>query len=114
VLVVDDDPDMRGLARATLERAGYAVRIAGEGLSGVLEAARERPDCIVLDVVMPGMGGAEAGSRILEAAPGTRILVVSGSHGAKDAADQLGVSSLGKPYRPEQLLAAIRALIGPA
>jgi len=53
ILVVDDDRDLRDILRIVLEDAGYAVALAGTGPEGMEVADRERPDLILLDVMMP-------------------------------------------------------------
>jgi CheY-like chemotaxis protein len=57
VLVIDDEPDVRWLLRLSLERFGHEVLLAEDGLRGVAMAQRQRPDAIVLDLMMPVMDG---------------------------------------------------------
>lgn len=57
VLVIDDEPDVRWLLRLSLERVGHEVLLAEDGLRGVAMAQRQRPDAIVLDLMMPYMDG---------------------------------------------------------
>ena len=57
VLVIDDEPDVRWVLRLSLERAGHEVLLAEDGLRGVAMAQRQRPDAIVLDLMMPVMDG---------------------------------------------------------
>ena len=57
VLVIDDEPDVRWLLRLSLERVGHEVLLAEDGLRGVAMAQRQRPDAIVLDLMMPVMDG---------------------------------------------------------
>jgi CheY-like chemotaxis protein len=57
VLVIDDEPDVRWLLRLSLERVGHEVILAEDGLRGVAMAQRQRPDVIVLDLMMPVMDG---------------------------------------------------------
>jgi CheY-like chemotaxis protein len=57
VLVIDDEPDVRWLLRLSLERLGHEVLLAEDGLRGVAMAQRQRPDAIVLDLMMPVMDG---------------------------------------------------------
>jgi CheY-like chemotaxis protein len=57
VLVIDDEPDVRWLLRVTLERVGHEVILAEDGLRGVAMAQKQRPDAIVLDLMMPVMDG---------------------------------------------------------
>jgi two-component system chemotaxis response regulator CheY len=55
--VIDDEPDVRWVLRLSLERAGHEVIMAEDGLRGVAMAQRQRPDVIVLDLMMPVMDG---------------------------------------------------------
>ena len=80
VLVVDDVPDLRRIFRMVLENDGRfeIVGEAGDGEEAVRLAADVRPDVIILDVAMPKMDGIQAIPLLHEAAPGVRILVLSG------------------------------------
>jgi DNA-binding response OmpR family regulator len=57
VLAIDDDPDILKVLKATLDAEGYNVILAQDGLSGIRAAEQERPDAILLDVLMPGVDG---------------------------------------------------------
>jgi CheY-like chemotaxis protein len=57
VLVIDDEPDVRWLLRMSLEQVGHEVLLAEDGLRGVAMAQRQKPDAIVLDLMMPVMDG---------------------------------------------------------
>ncbi|HVT78201.1 MAG TPA: response regulator, partial [Acidimicrobiales bacterium] len=80
VLVVDDVPDIRKLIRMTLERVGPfdVVGEAGDGQFAIVEAARLKPDIVLLDLSMPIMDGLEALPEILAASPESKVLVLSG------------------------------------
>jgi PAS domain S-box-containing protein len=78
ILVIDDDPDVRGFIAETLEDSGYRVRQAGDGTQGLAQALAERPDLAVVDFIMPGMSGAEVARHLLERWPKQPILFVSG------------------------------------
>lgn len=84
-VVVDDDRVLRALARAHLEVHGgfKVVGEAADGAEGVEEVQRRRPDLVLLDLNMPGLDGFAALPRILEARPGTLVIV----HSALDAPD---------------------------
>jgi len=112
VLVIDDDPDVRGFMVATLEEQGYAVREAGDGAHGLAELAREQPDLVILDFIMPGMSGAEVAARILADRPGQPILFVSG-YSETDAVKRTAPDAplLPKPFRAEALDKAVRAAL---
>ena len=64
ILVVDDDPSVRALVRDVLELEGHDVRLADDGYAALRAVAAERPDCVVLDVSMPGMDGLETAAHI--------------------------------------------------
>jgi CheY-like chemotaxis protein len=57
VLVIDDEPDVRWLLRLSLERVGHEVLLAEDGLRGVAMAQRQKPDIVVVDLMMPVMDG---------------------------------------------------------
>ena len=112
VVVIDDDPDVRGFVVASLTELGYRVAEAGDGASGVALVAEVEPDVVVLDYVMPGMSGAEAAGQILAARPGQPILFVSGYSETDDIKRAApGASLLAKPFRPDALDAAVRAVL---
>ncbi len=109
VLVIDDDPDVRGFIAAALAEQGYAVREAADGKAGLDAVAKARPDVVVLDFIMPGITGAEVARRILAQYPGQPILFVSGyseTEAVKQAAP--GAPLLAKPFRADALGKAVR------
>jgi PAS domain S-box-containing protein len=114
ILVAEDDPALRRVLRRLLERTGYTVVEAGDGLEAVerFEAGRDRIDLVLLDVIMPGQNGRQALDRIRALAPGVPAIFLSG-HTA-DLADQreidLGAEPLlRKPMEPGDLLREVRA-----
>ncbi len=76
VLVVDDDPGAQLLARSALEIAGFRVVCAGDGLAGLAAFRAHSPDCIVLDVVMPGMNGFAMCEQVRSAPGGQHVPVL--------------------------------------
>jgi CheY-like chemotaxis protein len=109
ILVVDDDYDVCNVVRATLEHEGYHVLI---GYSGE-EAVRYFRDngqyiaLVVMDVVMPGIGGLEAARQILELDPDAKIAIMSGTNGPED----LDVPFLQKPFRLDALTKMVEGLV---
>ena len=91
VLIADDVPDLRMLLRLALERSGRfsVVGEAGDGAEAVSLAATCSPDLVVLDLSMPVLDGLEALPMILEGAPDSRVLVLSGF-----AADKMEAQAL--------------------
>jgi len=117
VLVAEDDPSVRTLVKNVLERNGYHVLVAEDGLAA-LELARlekGRIDLLLSDVVMPGMNGRALRDALLELYPRLRVLFMSGYTG--DVLTGLGgldrdVALVPKPFTPEILLGGIRKLLG--
>jgi len=114
ILVIDDDPDVRGFIAETLEEWGYRVRQAADGQQGLAEAAAERPDLAVIDFIMPGMSGAEVARQLLERWPKQPILFVSG-YSETDAIRGIAPQAqlLAKPFRSEALGQAVRKALAP-
>ncbi|MGA2612134.1 MAG: PAS domain S-box protein [Spirochaetia bacterium] len=80
VLLVEDEDTLRGFVRSTLEKNGYTVVDARDGLSALelLAQGEARFDVLVADVVMPRMGGHELARHVLQASPSTKVLYMSG------------------------------------
>jgi two-component system, sensor histidine kinase and response regulator len=116
VLVVDDNAENRALARATLEDEGYTVELAASGEAGIAAFERAVPDCVLLDIRMPGMDGIAASQRI-RALPGgsdVPLLFVTAQRDL-DTFDRAhaagGDDFITKPYRPSELIARVAAAI---
>jgi len=112
VLVIDDDPDVRAFIAATLEEQGYRVRQAADGAQGIKEAAREKPDLVILDFIMPGLSGAEVAQRLLINRGDQAILFVSG-YSETEAVRRVAPDAplLAKPFRAEALDKAVRSAL---
>jgi len=115
VLVVDDDPLLCELLRATFELEGIEMREAGHVIEAEKIIAAELPDAIVLDVGLPGVDGLFYCERLREA-PRTRtvpIVVISGSREAGVSALTVGAQGFfAKPFDPLQLLSMLERLLG--
>jgi len=114
VLVIDDDPDVRGFIVTSLEEQGYRVREASDGRKGLKAIAQEKPDLVIVDFIMPGLSGAEVANRILAELPEQSILFVSG-YSETEAVRRVAPHAplLTKPFRAEALDKAVRrALAG--
>jgi CheY-like chemotaxis protein len=109
VLVIDDDPDVRGFIVTSLEELGYRVREASDGREGLAALEREVPDLVVLDFIMPGLSGADVARRILDRHPDQPILFVSG-YSETEAVKRTAPDAqlLAKPFRAEVLQKAVR------
>ncbi|MBT0961753.1 response regulator transcription factor [Denitromonas iodatirespirans] len=114
VLIVDDIPDNLALLHDALDAAGYAVLVATDGPSALARAARQQPDVILLDALMPGMDGFEVARR-LKADFGTAHIPIVFMTGLTEtehvvaAFDAGGIDYVTKPIRPPEVLARIAA-----
>jgi two-component system sensor histidine kinase/response regulator len=116
VLVVDDNAENRALARAALEDEGYVAILASSGDEGIRAFEAERPDCVLLDVRMPGMDGFEVCARI-RALPGGADMPVIFLTALRDVDtfDQAlragGDDFLTKPVRPTELAIRVQTAL---
>lgn len=109
VLVVDDDPAVRRLVCDVLQAYGYTTAAAADGFAALRMVASEQPDCVVLDVMMPGLDGHAVLTHIRESEGGSDLPVVMLTAAADDAqawqAWREGVDYfLAKPFDPDELL----------
>jgi len=116
ILWIDDDQLLLTFGRDILERHGYRALTAPDGLSGIAAATQERPDLIILDVVMPDMAGYEV-CRRLRSEPGlqdTPILLLTSLQDPQ--VDVLGrgigaTFTMSKPSDPELIISTIEELL---
>lgn len=117
ILVVDDEPTIRVLVRATLEGADHRILDAADGEQGLALARSEQPDLVLLDVALPRMSGLEVCAAlkrdpITASAP---VLLLSGllPEPERTAAAQAGADGfIAKPFSPAALAAQIEATLG--
>jgi two-component system response regulator MprA len=114
VLVVDDDPELRAALTRALELDGYDVRAVGNGKSALDEVSTQPPDVMVLDVMMPVVGGLEVCRRLRAGGDRTPILVLTARDEIGDRVAGLDAGAddyLVKPFALEELRARLRALL---
>jgi two-component system, OmpR family, response regulator MprA len=114
VLVADDNDVAQRLCRRVLEKAGYVVLIAADGLQAVDVALAQHPSMILMDVAMPGIDGLEAMRRIKEAIPAMPIVIASAHSMASDRERFLAAGAdnvLSKPFRLADLVAIVGTLV---
>ena len=113
ILVIDDESQIRGLLRKVLERAGYTVTEAADGVEGCQAYRTARPDLVITDLTMPEKNGIETIKELIAENPKVRIIAISGG-GQRfpeyflDKAKQEGaVKLLKKPFRNDEVLTAV-------
>jgi PAS domain S-box-containing protein len=116
ILLVDDQEMVREMTRSVLDEEGYQVLVAGDGDEAlrVSEGFAGPIDLMITDVVMPGPSGPETANRVRAGRPNTRVIFVSG-YTADALGDQNalgpGTRFLQKPFKPDDLTAAVRAVL---
>jgi two-component system, chemotaxis family, chemotaxis protein CheY len=114
VLVVDDSALARRTLRQILEPAGYEVVEADDGLIALEQYFLQRPDVVLLDLVMKGMYGLDVLKKLRELDPDARVLVVSADvqSSSHDLVEEAGARGfLNKPFDRDQLLDALHAAV---
>jgi excisionase family DNA binding protein len=116
VLIVDDDPGLRGFVRASLELEGYSVKEAGSADEGLAALEEEPPDLILLDVMMPQVDGWEMLRRVQErhGVGAIPVLMFSGKvdeREAEQAASRGARGFIGKPFDPQQLIESAKQML---
>jgi two-component system KDP operon response regulator KdpE len=113
ILVVDDEPQIRRVLRSTLSSQGYVITEAKTGEEAVESVRKNKPDLVLLDVNMPGMGGVEACREIRRSseAPIIMLTVRNAERDKVSALDAGADDYVVKPFGIEELLARIRAAL---
>jgi DNA-binding response OmpR family regulator len=113
ILVIDDEPKIVEICQDYLKASGFEVVSAGDGLQGLAVARREKPDLIVLDLMMPGMDGLDV-CRNLRRDSNTPIIMLTAR---VEESDKLVGLELGaddyitKPFSPRELVARVRVVL---
>jgi DNA-binding response OmpR family regulator len=115
VLVVDDEPTIAEVVARYLERAGYRTQVAGDGPSALEAAASQRPDLVVLDLMLPGLDGLEVMRRLREQ-DGDRVAVILLTAKGEEADRVIGLRRgaddyVVKPFSPAELVARVDAVL---
>ena len=116
VLIADDEPNILISLEFLMKREGYEVHVARDGPEALAAIQRERPDLVLLDVMMPGKSGFEvcAAVRSDEALAGVKILMLTAKGRDTDVAQGLGVGADGymtKPFSTKELAARVREML---
>ena len=118
VLLIEDEPNIAEAIRFILGRHGWEVFVQTDGRDGLAAVASLRPDLVILDLMLPGLGGMEI-LGLMRADPATEglpvmMLTAKGQGRDREAATRAGVSAfMTKPFANADMVAAVRALLGP-
>ncbi|RMF89533.1 MAG: response regulator [Methanobacteriota archaeon] len=118
ILLVDDEPEIRTLYKKMLEKEGYTVSTAKDGRDALEKVAADRPDLIILDIMMPGMDGWEVSKKIKTdlATKDIPVVILSVKAGitekVKSIEESLAERHLGKPVGRSELISTVKALLG--
>jgi DNA-binding response OmpR family regulator len=116
ILVIDDEAPIRLLCRVNLEAEGIEVLEAADGAAGLELARREKPDAILLDVMMPGLDGWNVAERLLadEATNTIPIIFLTARADLRDRVrgmDAGGLDYVTKPFNPVELASLVRDVV---
>jgi two-component system alkaline phosphatase synthesis response regulator PhoP len=116
ILVVDDDEDIREILKYNLEKENHTVRTVSDGLKCLTEVNKDKPDLILLDVMMPGMDGIEVCEQLKSSTENKDILICFLTARSEDYSQIAGLESGGddyvtKPIKPKVLVSRINALL---
>jgi len=116
VLVIEDSPDIADLVRHFLERAGHTITLIGSGNEGLRRARADRPDLVILDLMLPGLDGLHV-CQALRAEPATSSVPIIMLTARGEETDRIRGLELGaddyvtKPFSPKELVARVAALL---
>lgn len=111
ILVVDDEPKVVRLARDYLEKNGFRVATAADGQTALVTARREKPDLVILDLMLPNIDGREV-CRILRRESDVPIIMLTALSEEIDQVTGLEIGAddyIVKPFSPRALVARVRA-----
>ncbi len=113
ILVIEDEANITQVIRLYMEQAGYTVLDASDGIAGLELHAREQPDLVILDLMLPGLDGMEVCRRIRNWA-NTPILMLTARQGEDDRVAGLEAGAddyLAKPFSPRELVSRVKAIL---
>jgi len=117
ILIIEDEDRLRNMLRLSLERLGYTVAEARDGAEGLAQFAKQSPDLVLTDLVMPEKEGLETIQELSKRKPGLKIIAMTGG-GRSDARDTLKMAlhfgaslALSKPFALDSLASAVENLL---
>ena len=113
VLIIEDDPNVAEVVSRYLEREGYAVDTSADGLEGLEQALADPPDLVVLDLMLPSLGGLDVCRRLRAKVPVPVIMLTArGEEVDRIAGLELGADDyVAKPFSPRELTARVKAVL---
>ena len=116
ILIVEDDPEIAGLIRSTLEREGFEVLVCGDGVGAIAQYQSWLPVAIVVDWMLPGLDGLEVCARIRQQPGPVDPFILMLTARGEELDRIIGLSTgaddyLVKPFSPRELVARVRALL---
>ena len=119
VLIADDEPNIVISLEFLMKREGHVVSIARDGIAALEAIRRERPDLVLLDLMMPGMTGFDVcqAVRADESLAGVKILMLTAKGRDTDTAKGIALGAdayMTKPFSTQELAARVRELLGKA
>ena len=113
VLIIEDDPNVAEVVTRYLEREGYVVEAADDGLEGLQRALSDPPDLVVLDLMLPALSGLEVCRQLRAKAPIPVIMLTArGEEVDRIAGLELGADDyVAKPFSPRELTARVKAVL---
>ena len=118
IIIAENEESIRGVIGRALEREGHAIEAHPDGGEGLRAFQARGADLIITDILMPEVDGIELLLAVQRLAPGTPVIVISGGgyasaeHVLMDAGLLGAVHTLAKPFEMEELVAAVRAVLG--
>jgi DNA-binding response OmpR family regulator len=113
VLIIEDDPNVSEVVARYLEREGYQVETVDDGAVGLARALADPPDLVVLDLMLPSLGGLEVCRQLRAAAPVPVIMLTArGEETDRITGLELGADDyVAKPFSPRELTARVKAVL---
>ena len=116
LLVVDDDPSVREALELVLDLNGFGVASAADGVEAIRTLAMDRPDAVILDVLMPGLDGLEVCRRMRATGDRTPVLMLTARAEVSERVAGLEAGAddyLVKPFASEELIARLQRVAAP-
>jgi len=117
ILIVDDEPELTDMLKMRLESAGYEVITAVDGQEGLEKAKKEKPDLMILDLMLPKMDGYKVCGLLKNDARYSKIPIIIFTARAQESDVKMGQevkadAYITKPFEPNKLMSKIKELLG--